>query len=200
MKTKIIQIIVMALLMVSLISCGVYDKMEANRIAVIDTDIGIIKLELFEDKVPITTGNFIKLAEEGFYDDTRFHRVIKNFMIQGGDPISKKGMNKAMWGTGGPDYKIEDEFVEGISNLRGTISMANSGPNTGGSQFFINVVDNIYLDFDKEPSNSKHAVFGRVIEGMDIVDQISVVKADPGSKPLEDIVVKSIKIEAPSPQ
>ena len=143
-----------------------------NPVAVLETEKGNIEIELYMDKMPITAGNFKKLVEDGFYDGIRFHRVIDNFMVQGGDPLSKDLSQEARWGTGGPGYAIEDEFVEGLSNVKGTISMANSGPNTGGSQFFINTVDNVYLDFDKEPSSSKHPVFGQVISGMDIVLQI----------------------------
>ncbi len=147
-----------------------------NSTVVFETEKGNIEIELFLDKMPITAGNFKKLVEEKFYDGTRFHRVIDNFMVQGGDPISKDKSNEALWGTGGPGYAIEDEFVDGLSNIKGTISMANSGPNTGGSQFFINTVDNVYLDFDKEPSASKHPVFGKVINGMDVV--LSIKKGD----------------------
>ncbi|MEK6809074.1 MAG: peptidylprolyl isomerase, partial [Nanoarchaeota archaeon] len=135
-----------------------------------------------------TTKNFIDLAEKGFYDQTKFHRVIENFMIQGGDPLSKDDSMKSRWGTGGPGYKIKDEFAKGLSNVRGTIAMANSGPNTGGSQFFVNVVNNNFLD-------SKHPVFGKVTEGMDIVDEIVAVKTDGQDKPAEDVVVKKITIE-----
>jgi len=172
---------------------------DMNRLAVFTTNKGTITVELFEDTMPITTGNFIKLAEEGFYNSTKFHRVIDNFMIQGGDSNSK-GENPASYGTGGPGYTIQDEFVEGelLTNMRGTIAMANTGqPNSGGSQFFINTVDNTGLDFDKEPSSSKHPVFGRIIEGMGVVDAISRVATDPRSSvPVEPIVVESVTIIA----
>lgn len=170
----------------------------ANRVAVFDTSMGEFTIELFEDDMPITTGNFIKLAEEGFFDGTRFHRVIADFMIQGGDPLSKDTSKASYWGTGGPGYTIEDEHVAGekLSNVRGTIAMANSGPQSGGSQFFINVVDNSYLDWDKQPSSSKHPVFGEVVSGMTIVDSISEVSVGSGDKPSEDIIVNSIKIQA----
>ncbi|MAG60255.1 peptidylprolyl isomerase [archaeon] len=167
-----------------------------NRVAVFDTSMGEFSMELFEDTMPITTGNFIKLANEGFYDGTRFHRVIVDFMIQGGDPQSTDTSKQNLWGTGGPGYAIEDEHVAGekLSNVRGSISMANSGPQSGGSQFFINVVDNSFLDWDKEPSSSKHPVFGEVISGMSVVDSISNVATSAGDQPSEDIVVNSIKI------
>ncbi len=171
-----------------------------NRTAVFNTNKGIIKIELFEDKMPITTGNFIKLAEEGYYDGTKFHRVIKNFMIQGGDTNSK-GTDIASYGTGGPGYTIQDEFVKDplLSNVRGTIAMANTGqPNSGGSQFFINTVDNTGLDFDKEPLTSKHPVFGRIIDGMDVVDAISAVTTGPRDLPIDPVIIESVKIEQAS--
>ncbi|MFH1405980.1 MAG: peptidylprolyl isomerase [Nanoarchaeota archaeon] len=166
-----------------------------NKTAILETNLGTITIELFEDQMPITTKNFIDLAEKGFYDGTKFHRVIQNFMIQGGDPLSKDDSQKNLWGTGSPGYKIEDEFVEGLSNVRGTIAMANSGPNSGGSQFFINVVDNTYLDFDKQPFSSKHPVFGKVVEGMDIVDQIASLKTNGPNHPVEDVVVEKVRIK-----
>jgi len=129
-----------------------------NRIATIETDKGTIKIELFEDKAPITTKNFIDLTEKGYYNGLTFHRVIRGFMIQGGDP---KGD-----GTGDPGYSIDDEFHPDLKHdSEGILSMANSGPNTGGSQFFITEGPQPHLD-------NKHAVFGKVIEGMDIVKSI----------------------------
>jgi len=166
-----------------------------NPIAVFDTSLGEFKIELFEDKSPITAGNFKKLAEEGFYDGTRFHRVIKNFMNQGGDPLSKDLAQSARWGTGNPGYSIKDEFIEGLSNVRGSISMANSGPNSGGSQFFINVVDNTNLDWDKEPAQSKHPVFGKVIMGMEVVDAINKVETGSGDRPKDDVLINKVTIE-----
>lgn len=167
-----------------------------NRIAVMKTNLGTIEIELFEDTMPITTGNFVKLAEEKFYDGIKFHRVIDGFMIQAGDPNSK-GSNVASYGTGGPGYTIQDEFVPGekLSNVRGTIAMANTGqPNSGGSQFFINTVDNLGLDFDKEPHSSKHPVFGRVITGMDVVDAISRTPVGDRDLPQEPVVIESVTI------
>ncbi|MBS3132390.1 peptidylprolyl isomerase [Candidatus Woesearchaeota archaeon] len=166
-----------------------------NPTAVLDTTAGTFKIELFEDKSPITAGNFKKLASEGFYDGTRFHRVIANFMVQGGDPLSKDISQARLWGTGNPGYAIQDEFIQGLSNLRGTIAMANSGPNSGGSQFFINVVDNTYLDWDKPPMSSKHPVFGKVIEGMEVVDAISRAQTVPGDRPAKDIIVNKVTIQ-----
>lgn len=159
-----------------------------NKTAVFETSQGTFKLELFESQMPITTKNFIDLAEKGFYDGSKFHRVIEGFMVQGGDPLSKNDADKARWGTGDPGYKIKDEFGAGLSNVRGTIAMANAGPNTGGSQFFINVADNTFLD-------GKHPVFGKVVEGMDVVDEIVSVETDSGDRPVEDVVVDKIKIK-----
>ena len=142
---------------------------------VLETNKGDIIIQLYND-MPITAGNFKKLVKQGFYDGVIFHRVIDGFMIQGGDP---KGT-----GMGGPGYTIKDEFTHkgGNKNNRGTISMANAGPNTGGSQFFINLVDNNFLD-------SKHPAFGEVIEGMDVVDVIAKVETDSQDRPLEDVVI-----------
>jgi peptidyl-prolyl cis-trans isomerase B (cyclophilin B) len=130
---------------------------DAPPVVVIETNRGAITLELAEDEAPNTVANFISLAEAGYYDDLTFHRVIPNFMIQGGDPEGT--------GRGGPGYRIADEFSPKLRHTRGVISMANAGPNTGGSQFFITHVPCPHLD-------GKHAVFGRVTDGMDVVDRI----------------------------
>jgi cyclophilin family peptidyl-prolyl cis-trans isomerase len=170
-----------------------------NRIAEMKTNKGTIEIELFEDKMPITTGNFIKLATEKFYDGIKFHRVIPNFMIQAGDP-NTKGENVSSYGSGGPGYTVQDEFVADplLTNIRGTIAMANTGqPNSGGSQFFINTVDNLGLDFDKDPASSKHPVFGRVIKGMDVVDAISATKTGANNLPTEPIIIESVTITEP---
>jgi len=157
-----------------------------NRKAIFETSKGKFTLELFEDKAPLTAGNFIKLVNQGFYNGLIFHRVIPQFMIQGGCPEGT--------GSGGPGYSIKDEFHKDLSNVRGTIAMANRGPNTGGSQWFINVVDNCYLDFDKKPYSSAHPVFGKVVEGIEIVDAISQVKLGRNDKPAQDIIIKKITI------
>ena len=137
------------------------------------TNKGDITLELRED-MPITSGNFVTLVGKGFYNGVIFHRVIDGFMIQGGDPTGT--------GRGGPGYQINDEFMPDNRNNRGTISMANAGPNTGGSQFFINLVNNNYLD-------QHHPAFGKVIDGMDVVDTIGKVKTNYNDKPLEDVII-----------
>lgn len=165
-----------------------------------ETSMGNFTIEFFNEKMPITVSNFLTLADSGYFDGTKFHRVIENFMIQGGDPLTKDDSPESLWGTGGPGYAIEDEHVSSpeLSNVVGTISMANSGPNSGGSQFFINVANNTFLDFDKEPLSSKHPVFGKVISGMDVVEKISKVKTTmPGylDRPLEPIVIKKVTLK-----
>ena len=153
---------------------------------IMHTTMGDIKIQMHND-MPITTGNFVKLAKEGFYDGVIFHRVIDGFMIQGGDPTGT--------GMGGPGYNIQDEFGTGHSNIRGTIAMANTGrPNTGGSQFFINTVDNTYLDKEDLRTPYAHPVFGTVLEGMDVVDKIGRVETDRNDKPLQDVVIQSIEV------
>lgn len=169
---------------------------DMNPTAIFNTNRGVIKLELFADQMPVTVGNFVALAESGFYNETKFHRVIDGFMIQGGDPNSK-GNNESIYGTGGPEKNVQDEFVQGelLTNTRGTIAMANTGqPNSGGSQWFINLVDNTGLDFDKPPAQSKHPVFGRVVEGMEVVDAIGIVATKEGNIPVEPVVIESIEI------
>jgi cyclophilin family peptidyl-prolyl cis-trans isomerase len=152
----------------------------ANPIATIQTNLGTFKVELLKDKAPKTAGNFADLAKKGFYDGIIFHRVIPDFMIQGGDPTGS--------GMGGPGYKIKDEFHPDLKhNVPGILSMANSGPNTGGSQFFVTVAATPWLD-------NKHAIFGKVVEGMDIVNKISTVKRNRQDKPLENVVMQKVTI------
>jgi peptidylprolyl isomerase/peptidyl-prolyl cis-trans isomerase A (cyclophilin A) len=155
--------------------------------AILKTNMGDIKIEFFDDKTPNTVANFTKLASEGFYNGVRFHRVIKDFMIQSGDPLSKDVANKPYWGTGGPRYKFADEFVNDLSNVSGTISMANSGPNTNGSQFFINANNNSFLD-------GKHTVFGKVVEGMDVVQKIENTATGPNDVPVEDVIINTVEL------
>ena len=169
---------------------------EMNPIAIIKTNYGEIELELFETEMPLTVGNFVALSESGFYSGTKIHRVIPGFMIQGGDPNSK-GENEAIYGQGGPEETIPDEFIEGelLTNTRGTIAMANTGqPNSGGSQWFINLVANTGLDFDKPPFSSKHPVFGRVVKGMDVVDTIGKVETKERDIPVLPVVIETIMI------
>lgn len=172
----------------------VFKKEKLNPIVTLKTSSGDIMLELTLDKTPKTVENFLKLARENFFDGTKFHRVIAGFVIQGGDPNSK-GSDKISYGRGGPGYTIEDEFVSGLSNVRGTISMANTGqPNSGGSQFFINLVDNFGLDFDKPPEISRHPVFGKVISGMEVVDAIAKVEVDQNGIPVDSVVIEKVVI------
>ena len=153
----------------------------ANSVALFDTSMGQFKAELFEERAPITTKNFIDLSNRGFYNRTIFHRVIDGFMIQGGDPTGT--------GTGGPGYTIPDEFHPELRHdSEGILSMANAGPNTGGSQFFITLAPTEWLD-------GKHSVFGKVIEGMDVVRKIGKVPTGQADSPLEDVVINSITIE-----
>lgn len=169
---------------------------DMNPIAVLETSLGTIEIELFADQMPITAGNFANLIRDGFYDGILFHRVISGFMIQSGDPITKTA-EVMRYGTGGPGYAIEDEHIAGnlLTNVRGTIAMANSGPNSGGSQFFINLVDNTNLDFDKVPLTSKHPVFGRVIAGMEVVDAIGQVETGRNDLPVEPVVITRATIK-----
>ena len=161
---------------------------EKNMKAVIKTNLGDITLELFSSDAPVTVANFAKLSREGFYEGVKFHRVIKDFMIQGGDPLTKNDAQKELWGTGGPGYKFKDEIYAGNRNLSGTIAMANAGPDTNGSQFFINTKDNNYL-------NQKHTVFGKVTEGLEVVQAIGNTPVDESDCPVEPVVINSIEIQ-----
>jgi len=154
----------------------------------IKTNKGDIVIDFFEKENPNTVSNFVKLAKSGFYNGVKFHRIISNFMIQGGDPLTKDETQKNMWGTGGPGYKFDDEIGPTNSNAAGTISMANAGRNTNGSQFFINLADNHFL-------NSKHTAFGRVVKGMDIVAAIGAVPTTASDQPLDPVVIESVVFE-----
>jgi peptidylprolyl isomerase len=145
------------------------------------TNYGDFTVELYDSLVPITTSNFINLVSSGFYDGALFHRVISNFMIQGGD-------------VSPPPPPITDEFDSTLSNIQKTISMANSGPNTGTCQFFINLVDNTYLDFDKPPFTSKHPVFGITTSGFNIVEDIGDVQTNFNDVPYVDVIMDSVRI------
>ncbi len=149
---------------------------------VLETSHGSITIELFDEKAPNTVNNFISLAQDGFYDGTRFHRVIKGFMNQGGCPNSKDIALKNLWGMGDPGYKFDCEIHDENFNVKGTISMANAGPNTNGSQFFLNAGNNDWL-------NRGHTVFGRVISGMDVVEKINSVQTGPRDIPIEEVVI-----------
>ena len=168
----------------------------ANPTATFDTSLGSFTAEIFLDKMPITAKNFLDLAKSGFYDGLHFHRIIESFMIQFGCPYSKDP-NDRRAGTGGPPHgKIQDEFKDDakISNAPGTLSMANTGqPNSGGSQFFINTVDNNRLDWFT-PGQSRHPVFGKVAQGMDVVTKIERAPAN-DSRPKTPIRVNKITVQ-----
>ena len=155
----------------------------ANPIATFETNHGTFKVELFEDLAPKTAKNFLDLATDGFFNGVIFHRVIDGFMIQGGDPTGT--------GRGGPGYNIPDEFAKGLRHAsEGMLSMANAGPNTGGSQFFITLAATPWLD-------GKHAIFGKVVEGMDVVRKIGKVPTGQGDRPRENVVMNSVKVSRP---
>lgn len=155
--------------------------------AILKTNLGNITVEFYGQDSPKTVANFIELAQSGFYDNTKFHRVIKDFMIQGGDPLSKDDSSKTIWGTGGPGYKFADEF-NSHKLVRGSLAMANSGPNTNGSQFFIVTVEATpWLD-------GRHTNFGQVIDGMEVVDKIEAAKTDEADRPLQPVIINSIEL------
>ena len=154
--------------------------MSENRKIKFTTNKGVFVAEMFEDKAPLTTKNFIELTEKGFYDGVIFHRVIEDFMIQGGDPTGT--------GMGGPGYKIKDEFGEGLKHDdEGILSMANAGPNTGGSQFFITLAPTPWLD-------GHHAVFGRIVEGMEVVRLIGVGPTDFRDRPKDPVIMEKVEV------
>ena len=157
---------------------------ESMTVAVINTNMGAIEIELFADKTPKTVENFVGLANKGYYDGIIFHRVIADFMLQGGDPTGTGRGGESLWGG-----SFEDEFVSELRHdTPGILSMANSGPNTNGSQFFITLVPTPWLD-------GKHSIFGKVINGMDVVEEIGKIKTGPGDKPVEDVTMINVKIE-----
>ena len=190
-----------------------------NEVATLSTNLGDIQIQLYRSVAPKTVDNFVSLSKEGFYDGVRFHRVIKEFMIQAGDPLSKDVSQKSKWGTGGPDYKFEDEInpwylgldsetiksyqdqgyiydhdLLSMKNDVGVIAMANSGPNTNGSQFFI------ITEAPQSHLDGKHTVFGEVIVGMDVVKKIAAVETDASDRPLEDVIINSITIDTIEPK
>ena len=165
----------------------------ANPTALLETSLGNIKVELFTDQMPITANNFLKLAESGFYDGLHFHRVIKNFMVQFGCPYSKDPQSPRAGMGDGPDGPIKDEHTAKISNEVGTLSMANAGPNSGSSQFFINTKHNSFLDWFS-PGDSKHPVFGKVIEGMDVLKQIESTPTDGDDRPRTPVRMNKVTV------
>lgn len=169
----------------------------SNPTATFETTHGTFKAEIFRDQMPLTAANFIDLAKSGFYDGLHFHRVIKGFMCQFGCPHSADPASPRA-GTGGPPHgTIKDEHPPDakLSNEPGTLSMANTGrPDSGGSQFFINTAHNHYLDWFT-PGQSKHPVFGKVVEGMDVVAKIEASPTGPGDRPRQPVKVEKITIE-----
>lgn len=178
--------------------------------ATIKTNHGDIKIQLFEKQAPMTVENFVRLAKRDYYNGTTFHRVINDFMIQGGDPEGTGMGGQSIWG-----HPFEDEFSRELFNIRGAVSMANSGPNTNGSQFFIVQNKNMPKRFIKQLEDAgypkeiikaykqggtpwldgRHTVFGQVIDGMDVVDEIAKVEKDANDKPKEDVIITAIDIE-----
>jgi len=223
-KKKIAKFLIIFLLVLGVLGGGGFwawrshkgknkEKIKDNEIAVIETNKGIIKFRLFRSVAPKTVENFIKLANQGFYNGIKFHRVIEDFMIQTGDPLTRDDSKKEQWGTGGPGYKFEDEInpwylglddqtikllqdqgyvydrkLKSLKNTVGAVSMANSGPNTNGSQFFI------ITHSDQPHLDGRHTVFGKVIVGMDVVRKIAAVETDERDRPIEDIVMEKVYI------
>jgi cyclophilin family peptidyl-prolyl cis-trans isomerase len=159
----------------------------ANRIARIETNLGTIRFELLEDQAPKTTDNFIKLAERGYYNGVIFHRVIKGFMVQGGDPTGTGRGGEAASGGRFPDEINRSSPLYQGAYKKGTVAMANAGPNTNGSQFFI-----MHADYPLPPSYSK---FGQVVEGQDVVDAIATSETDRNDRPRTDVVMETVTIE-----
>ena len=157
------------------------------------TSKGDITIELFTDTMPITAGNFLELVDNGYYNGLHFHRVIQGFMLQGGCPHSKDPKSPRC-GTGSPGYSIADEHLNDarFSNEIGTLSMANSGPNSGGSQFFVNTVHNSFLDWWDTRTPSKHPVFGKVVGGMDVITTIENVQTGQGDRPVQPVQIISV--------
>lgn len=173
-----------------LLIIGSVGTVQSQTVVTFYTTLGDFEVELYDTQSPITAGNFLSLVEQEFYDDIIFHRVISNFVVQGGDPTGT--------GSGGPGYTIEDEFIPGLSNVERTLSMANTGqPNSGGSQFFINLKDNTFLDFDKPPLSSAHPVFGIVISGWDVVELIENVPVDGNDRPITPVVMNMVRVTQP---
>ena len=156
--------------------------------AIITTNKGVIEIDLATDK-PLAVGNFQKLVTSNFYDGVRFHRVIKGFMIQAGDPLSKDLTKKASWGTGGPGYTFNDELTGTETYPQGTLAMANAGPNTNGSQFFI------VTAASGAPLPPSYTVFGKVTKGLDVALAIENVQTDASDKPLQDVIIQNVEMK-----
>ncbi len=196
MKIKIFTLFLVVLAIVTASACGKknvdlnnndkeFNSMsDSITVAIIKTNMGIIEIEFYTDKTPKTVENFVGLAEKGYYNGVVFHRVIKKFMIQSGDPTGTGRDGTSLWGG-----KFEDEFVSDLKHdTPGILSMANAGPNTNGSQFFITLIATPWLD-------GKHTVFGKVINGMDVVYTIGEVKTAAGDRPVNEVVMEEVTIE-----
>jgi cyclophilin family peptidyl-prolyl cis-trans isomerase len=168
------------------------DTQKVMNTATLSTNMGDITIEFFAAQAPNTVANFMKLAGAHFYDGVKFHRVIKGFMIQGGDPLSKDDSKMDLWGTGGPGYSFADEIdphsdLYKAGYLKGIVAMANSGPNTNGSQFFIMTAD--------YPLPPQYTIFGKVTSGQDVVDKIALVATAPGDRPVDPVIIKTITLK-----
>lgn len=180
------------------VGAGAKDKKKAttaakgkNPVVTIETTLGTIVMELYPDKAPKTVENFVKLTKEGFFDGTLFHRIVLGFVIQGGDPLTKDPAKKDLWGTGGPGSSFADEPVKG-DYIRGAVAMANSGPNTNGSQFFICVKD-LTGRLGKQ-----YNLFGQVTKGMDVADKIVAVERDERDCPKTNVAMKKVTVTEPA--
>ncbi len=169
------------------------DNKQKTMTATLSTSMGDITVEFFDKEAPKTVANFMKLAKENFYNGIKFHRVIKGFMIQGGDPLTKDDSKMNLWGTGGPGYKFADE-IDAKSDLytkvgykKGILAMANSGPNTNGSQFFIMAQD--------YPLPSQYTIFGKVVSGQDVVNKIENTPTGPSDRPVTAVIIKNISLK-----
>ena len=172
---------------VSVRSFAADEKKAADEVAVVKTNMGTMVLEFWPEVAPKHVENFKTLAKKGFYDGTAFHRVIKGFMIQGGDPLTKDDANQARWGTGDPGYKIKAEFND-KKHVRGVLSMARSqDPDSAGSQFFICHDNARSLDHN-------YTAFGKLIKGDDVLEKIATTETAPGDRPVKKVLVESIKI------
>jgi len=189
-------VVVGIIIIIAALTYGIFLMDTTNTVltqkARIETNHGIIVIELYQSDAPKAVANFIKLAEEGFYNGVKFHRVIKDFMIQGGDPLTKDDTKISLWGTGGPGYQFEDELNPATKSYqdgyrRGVVAMANAGSNTNGSQFFI---------MHRDDPTLKHAytIFGNVVEGMEVVDAIADSPVDTNNRPLAPAIIERIAL------
>lgn len=161
---------------------------EGSSDAIFYTNLGNFEIEFFEEDAPKTVENFKTLASNNFYNEVKFHRIIKGFMIQGGDPLTKMAEMESAWGTGGPGYMFEDEIHQNNRNEVFTLAMANAGPNTNGSQFFINTNNNNFLD-------DKHTVFGKVVSGEDIIRKIEDSETKAKDIPVNPVIIEKIELK-----